>query len=257
MLTSVRSLLAASAIVTSAVLATPVAAQVVNPADEVEDASGIGVELSANVAIVSDYRFRGVSLSDGDIAIQGGIDLGLPAGFYLGTWASSIDEDTVGYGHTELDIYAGWSGEFGVVSTDIGLIYYVYPNAGAGNFDYVEAYGSVGAALGPLETTFGVAYAPEQSSLGDQDNLYVYVEAGAGIPGTPVSVTGHIGYTDGFLTYTTNGEAFDYSIGLESAIPGTPVSLGVAFVGVEGDGLLDPGGTFTDDGIVLSLSASF
>ncbi|APE27138.1 TorF family putative porin [Aurantiacibacter gangjinensis] len=257
MLTSVRSLAAASVFALSAFAAPSAMAQVVNPADEVDDDGGIGVELSANVAIVSEYRFRGVDLSGGDIAIQGGIDLGLPAGFYLGTWASSIDEDTVGYGHTELDIYGGWAGEFGNVSTDVGVIVYIYPNAGAGDFDYVEFYGSLGYALGPAEVTVGIAYAPDQASLGDTDNFYIYSDVGVGIPGTPVTVTGHLGYTDGFLTFTDDSEALDYSIGLEAGLPGTPVSLGVALVGVEGDALIDPNGTFTDDGVVLTLGASF
>jgi len=249
MLTSVRSLLAASILTSTALFAAPALAQ--------DDDEGIGVEVSANVAIVTDYKFRGVSLSDGNIAVQGGVDVGLPAGFYIGTWASSLDEDTVGYGSTELDLYGGWAGEFGNVSTDVGFILYHYPDAGIGDFDYHEFYGSVGVAFGPVETTLGVAYAPEQESLGDTDNLYVYLDAGAGIPGTPVSVTGHIGYTDGFLTFTESGEAMDYSIGVETAIPGTPVSVGAAFVGVEGDVLIDPDGTFTDDSVVLTLSASF
>lgn len=250
MLTSVRSLSAASLIAIAALSTAPAMAQ---------DEEGIGVEVSANVAMVSEYRFRGVNLSDGDLAIQGGVDIGLPAGFYVGTWASSLDEDTVGFGSTELDFYGGWAGEFGNISTDVGVIYYAYPNApeAAGPVDYIEVYGSVGVGLGPVEATLGIAYAPEQSSLGNTDNFYIYTDLGASIPGTPVSVTGHVGYTDGFLTFTNNGEAFDYSIGLEAAIPGTPVSIGAAFVGVEGDVLVDPNGTFTDDTVVLSLSASF
>lgn len=248
MLTSVRSLLAATLLTSTAVLAAPAMAQ---------DDESIGVEVSANVALVSDYKFRGVSLSDGDIAVQGGVDVGLPAGFYVGVWASSLDEDTVGYGSTELDVYGGWAGEFGAVSTDVGFILYHYPNAGEGDFDYHEIYGSAGVAVGPLEMTLGVAYAPKQESLGDTDNFYLYFDAGAGIPGTPVTVTGHLGYTDGFLTFTNDGKALDYSISAETAIPGTPVSLGVAFVGVEGDPLIDPDGTFTDDSVVLTLSASF
>ncbi len=250
MLTSVRSLLAVSVLSTSALLAAPAMAQD-------DDDSGIGVEVSANVAIVSDYKFRGVSLSDGEIAIQGGIDVGLPSGFYVGTWASSLDETTVGFGSTELDIYGGWAGEFGNVSTDIGVIAYIYPDAGPGDFDYLEAYGSVGVGIGPAEATLGIAYAPEQDSLGGTDNFYIYSDLGVGIPGTPVTVTGHLGYTDGFLTFTPDSTAWDYSIGAEAAVPGTPLSVGVAFVGVEGDGLIDPGGTFTDDSVVFSLSASF
>lgn len=248
MLTSVRSLVAATILTSTAVLAAPAMAQ---------DDEGIGVEVSANVALVSDYKFRGVSLSDGDIAVQGGVDVGLPGGFYVGTWASSLDETTVGYGSTELDIYGGWAGEFGNVSTDIGVIGYLYPNAGPGDFDYVEAYGSVGLAIGPAEATLGVAYAPEQDSLGGTDNFYIYTDLGVGVPGTPVTVTGHLGYTDGFLTFTPDSKAWDYSIGAEAGIPGTPLSLGVAFVGVEGDGLIDPTGTFTDDSVVFTLSASF
>ncbi|KLI64298.1 TorF family putative porin [Aurantiacibacter marinus] len=248
MLTSVRSLLAATILTSTAVFAAPAMAQ---------DDDGIGVEVSANVAIVSDYKFRGVSLSDSEIAIQGGVDVGLPSGFYVGTWASSLDETTVGYGSTELDLYGGWAGEFGNVSTDIGVIAYIYPDAGPGDFDYVEAYGSLGLAVGPAEATLGVAYAPERDSLGGTDNFYVYTDLGVGIPGTPVTVTGHLGYTDGFLTFTQDSTAWDYSIGAEAGIPGTPLSVGVAFIGVEGDGLLDPGGTFTEDSVVLTLSASF
>ncbi|MDF1834434.1 MAG: TorF family putative porin [Alteraurantiacibacter sp. bin_em_oilr2.035] len=248
MLTSVRSLLAASVFATTVCLAVPAMAQ--------EEDEGIGIEVSANVALVSDYKFRGVSLSDGDIAIQGGVDLGLPAGFYIGTWASSLDETTVGFGSTELDIYGGWAGEFGSISTDIGVITYIYPNAGAGDFDYVEFYGSVGAAIGPAEATIGIAYAPDQDSLGSTDNFYVYTDVGVGITGTPVVLTGHVGYTDGFLTYTEDSKAWDFSVGAEAAL-GSILTAGVAYVGVEDDRSIDPTRTFTDDSVVFTLSASF
>ncbi|MWV27274.1 TorF family putative porin [Aurantiacibacter rhizosphaerae] len=249
MLTSVRSLTAASVFALSAAFAAPAMAQ--------DDDGGIGVEVSANVAMVSEYRFRGVDLSGGEFAIQGGVDVGLPAGFYVGTWASSLDEQTVGYGSTELDLYGGWAGEFGNISTDVGVIMYIYPDAGPGDFDYVEFYGSVGAAVGPAEVTVGIAYAPDQDSLGSTDNFYIYSDVGVGVPGTPISLTGHVGYTDGFLTFTTDGEAFDYSVGAEVAIAGTPLAVGVSYVGVEGDGIIDPGGTFTSDGVVVTLGASF
>jgi len=102
MLTSVRSLMAATVLAGSALVATPAMAQ---------DDSGISI--SANAAIVSEYRFRGVGLSGGDPAIQGGIDLGTDVGFYIGTWGSSIDAGPLPslYGEMEWDIYAGWSGD--------------------------------------------------------------------------------------------------------------------------------------------------
>jgi uncharacterized protein (TIGR02001 family) len=228
-----------------------------------------GFEFSANVAMVSEYRFRGVDLSGGDIAVQGGVDLAHESGFYIGTWGSSLDEDTVGYGHTEIDVYAGFGGSISdAVSFDLGVLAYLYPNAGPGDFDYVELYGSLGFNLGPAEATVGVAYAPDQDSLGDTDNLYLYTDLGIGIPETPLTVTGHLGYTDGFLTFTDDGKAWDWSIGIEAAVSG-PVSVGIAYVGAEGDpALLDDGGTpdilnddfiydFTDDAVVFTVSASF
>lgn len=240
MLTSVRSLLAASILAGSVFAAAPAAAQ--------------EIELSGNGAIVSEYRFRGVDLSGGDIAVQGGIDAAI-GGFYVGTWGSSLDEDTVGYGHTELDIYGGWGGDLGGVAVDVGVIAYLYPNAGAGDFDYVEVYGSLGTTLGPVDATLGVAYAPEQDSLGSTDNLYIYTDLGIGIPDTPVSISGHVGYTDGFLTFTNDGDAFDWSVGVDLALSEV-VSVGVAYVGAEGD-IVAPAYDFVDDAVLFTISASF
>lgn len=246
MLTSVRSLLAATVLAGSAIAATPALAQ-----DEAGDFT-----LSGNAAVVSEYRFRGVDLSGGDIAIQGGVDLGHSSGFYVGTWGSSIDEDTVGYGHTELDVYAGWSGNLTEgVSLDVGGLFYLYPNAGPGDFDYYEFYSSLGFAFGPAEATVGIAYAPDQDSLGDEDNLYLYGDLGVGIPDTPISISGHLGYTDGFLTFTDNGKAWDWSLGVDVAINDI-VSVGAAYIGSEGD-YAPEDYDFTDDALVLTLSASF
>ena len=215
-----------------------------------------GFSVSANVTFASEYRFRGVDLSGGEFAVQGGFDLAHSSGFYAGTWASNLDEQTVGYGSTELDLYGGWSGDLtDGVSADVGVIGYLYPDAGPGDFDYVEFYGSLTGALGPASLTGGVAYAPDQDSLGGTDNLYLYTDLSVGIPDTPVTINGHLGYTDGFLTFTTDSEAIDWSIGADVAAG--PVTLSAAYVGVEGDALIDPGGTFTDDAFVVSVSASF
>lgn len=247
MLTSMRGLLAATVLAGSTLAAAPAFAQ-----DEG------AIEISGNAALVTEYRFRGVDLSGGDIAIQGGIDAAHSSGFYVGTWGSSLDEDTVGYGHTELDIYGGWSGDIAAgVSADVGVLYYMYPNAGPGDFDYIEFYGSVGFALGPAEATVGVAYAPDQDSLGSTDNIYVYTDLGVGIPNTPVSLSAHLGYTDGFLTFTNNSKAWDWSIGADFALTEN-LSVGVAYVDAEGDFTPGPGNyNFTDSAIVGTLAVSF
>ena len=240
----------------SAIYSAPAAAQVVNPSDEVEDDRSGSLDFSANIAIASEYRFRGIDLSGGDPALQGGIDLAHGSGFYVGTWGSSLDDDTVGFGDLELDVYGGWSGQLSdALSIDIGAIGYLYPDAGPGDFDYYEFYGSLGFGLGPAEATLGLAYAPEQDSLGGTDNVYVYTDLGVGIPGTPVTIKGHVGYTDGFLTFTGDGMAFDWSLGAEASIYG-PLTLSAAYVGAEDDiprGAYD----FADDAFVVTLGVTF
>lgn len=227
------------ALLTSAAIATPAYAEEL----------GGGLNVSGNAAIVTDYRFRGVSFSDGDIAIQGGIDLEHDSGFYVGTWGSSIEDSPV-FGHTELDIYAGWSGEISSgLSLDVGVLAYLYPNGNVGNADYIEPYASLSYLIGPAEIKTGVAYAPSQDSTGDADNLYLYTDLGVGIPNTPISVSGHLGYTDGSLSVDPDGDYWDWSLGAEAVFG--MLSIGVAYVstGVNGSN--------TDGTVVGTLGVSF
>ncbi|MEL7188573.1 MAG: TorF family putative porin [Pseudomonadota bacterium] len=214
------------------------------------------LSFSANVALATEYRFRGVNLSGGNFAIQGGLDLSHSSGFYIGTWGSNLDEQTVGYGSSELDLYGGWSGNLtDAVSVDVGAIAYIYPDAGPGEFDYYEVYGSVGFSLGPVSVTPGFAYAFDQDSLGGTDNTYLYTDLSIGIPDTPVTLNGHLGYTDGFLTFTNDSKAVDWSIGADLAVG--PVTFNVSYIDVESDALVDPGEVFTSDAFVATVSASF
>ena len=212
---------------------------------------------SGYVQGVSDYRFRGLSLSGGDFAVQGTINLNHSSGFYVGTWASSL-EDTPVYGSTEVDVYGGWTKAIGGgITADIGLLYYVYPNGRVGKANYFEPYASLTAAIGPATAKVGVAYAPSQDSLGNQDNTYVYGELGAGIPSTPISVSAHLGYADGvqspdLLTGAGTGGGFDYSLGATYAI--TPkFSVGASYVGVDGTSIK----RFSDDTVVATVKLAF
>lgn len=249
MLTSVRSLMAATLFAGSVLTATPAFAQ------DAEASSGVTV--SGNVALVTDYRFRGVSLSGGDMALQGGIDAATDSGFYVGTWASSIAGGSP-YGELELDVYGGWSSDIAPgVTIDVGLLYYIYPTGDtSADTDYFEPYASIATTLGPVSATLGAAYAWDQDSLGGSDNLYVYTDFELGIPNTPVSVTAHLGYTDGvlappLLAGTADDTGFDWSIGASATVFGG-LSVGVSYVGVEGPSI----DGFTDDAIVGTLSFS-
>lgn len=245
MLTSIRGLVAASLLATGLV-ASPALAQ-----DE-EEASSFTV--SGNVTLVSDYRFRGVSLSDGDPAIQGGITVTHDSGFYLGTWASSLGDSTAGvYGDMELDLFGGWAGDVSEgVGLDVGLLYYAYPTNPAGvDAEFFEPYVTVSTTLGPVTAKVGANYAWDQKALVD-DSLYLRGDLSTGLPGTPFSLNAHLGYTDGAFSFDPDGESFDWSVGATATVLGS-LTLGVSYVGVEAPSV----NNLTDDAVVFSLGASF
>lgn len=108
--------------------------------------------LSANVGVVSDYLFRGISQSKGAPAIQGGFDLTHESGLYVGTWLSSISwvSDTQGGSYpTEIDVYGGFRNNITEdVGYDVGVVTYNYPGSGRDSSAYVspwtaEVYGSL------------------------------------------------------------------------------------------------------------------
>lgn len=242
MLTSVRSLLAATVLASAALTAAPAMAQ-----DEPES----DITVTGNVSIVSDYRFRGVSLSDGDPAIQGGLTIGHKSGFYVGTWASSL-EDTAAFGEMEMDLFAGWKGEVtSNLTVDVGLTYYAYPS-GDGEVEYFEPYAKLSTTLGPVGATVGVAYAWDQDSLGGEDNLYIFTDLSVGIPNTPITITGHLGYSDGILALDGDQKTMDWGIGASITVLGG-LTLGAQYVGVDGPNF----NNFTDDAVVVSLGYSF
>ena len=86
------------------------------------------VTVSGNVALATDYTFRGVSQTDGP-AVQGGFDATFgDSGFYLGTWASNINFG--GGSDLELDVYGGYKFALGAVNMDT-LVVSVYDDVDA------------------------------------------------------------------------------------------------------------------------------
>ena len=90
-----------------------------------------GLSTSFNVGAVSDYRYRGISQTRLKPALQGGVDLSHPSGFYLGAWASTIRwvKDLEGDAGVEVDVYGGYKGELAKgLGYDVGVLGYVYPS---------------------------------------------------------------------------------------------------------------------------------
>ena len=124
-----------------------------------------GAEFSANVALTTDYSFRGWSQTLRDPAIQGGFDVGFDSGFSVGTWASNVN-----FGETsmEWDLYVGWSKELSDgVSLDLTAIYFDYPN----DRDALN-YQEYAAAVSFGDVSLSINYSP--SYLGADDVSFIY-----------------------------------------------------------------------------------
>ncbi len=222
-------------------LATPAFAQA-------EEEAG-PISVSANVALVSDYRFRGFSQSGQNAAIQGGITVSHESGFYVGTWGSSINFA----GNVEVDYFAGYSTDVSdALNVDVGITYYVYPKDGNVTSNVFEPYVSLSTTTGPVSVTAGVNYAWSQDSLGGNDAVYFRLDPSVAIPSTPFSLNGHVGYavSDSFLG-GADGEVFDYSVGVTADYLG--LTFGASLVGTDEPG--SPRGA--DTAVVFSLSAGF
>lgn len=110
-------------------------------------------EVSYNIALTNDYRFRGISQTLFDPAVQGGADYtNNPTGLYAGTWLSNIKwvKDGGGNGNVEWDVYGGKRGEIVKdVSYDVGGLAYIYPSNNLHpDANTFEIYGQVG--YGPV-----------------------------------------------------------------------------------------------------------
>jgi len=123
--------------------------------------------LSANVAMSSNYLWRGVTQSSDDAAISGGIDYTHSSGFYTGTWVSTASwAPGMSY---ELDLYGGFSADINdSMSYDVGFIYFGYPDETSGDANFSEIYGSFSFS----DLTLGVAVLTSGEGADVADTIY-------------------------------------------------------------------------------------
>lgn len=184
-------------------------------------------ELSANIALTTDYRFRGVSQTDEGPAVQGGFDWSAGL-FYLGTWASSVDfgDDTT----MEIDFYGGITPSVGPIDLDLGIIYYAYPDSPDDpDQDFVEYYAGAGTtAFDFLDLGLSVAYS-DDFYLETGESLYTLFTAGI-----PLGKYFGLDASYGVSSFDDDGtdDYTDYSIGLTTAAYGLDFDL--RFIDTEG-----------------------
>ena len=252
------------------------------------------VTITGSAALASDYRFRGVSQSDEELAVQAGVTATHESGVYAGFWGSNLAGwGTFGGANLELDLIAGYKFKPSESATlDVGVTYYMFPG-GADETDFFEPYAKLSGTLGPASLTAGLAYAPAQQALGrwyedgasaaagvyddpgdKEDNLYLWGDFAAGVPNTPLTAKAHIGYSNGnrglgpnATSVAPTGEYWDWLLGVDATYRN--LTLGVAYVdtdiSAQESAYLRPSfsrgqdgsGSIADGTFVFSLTAAF
>lgn len=211
------------------------------------------VTFSGNVALTTDYVYRGISQTDEGAAIQGGFDLEHSSGFYAGVWASNLDfgDDA----DIEIDYYAGVTGEFSnKIGWDVGALYYSYPDsddADDGDYDFTEVHGSLSYDFGPAAVTGGLAYSDD--FFGNTgDSLYANVDVDVPLP-NDFSLGLHYGNQD----IDDVDDYNDWSVGLSKSLGGFDFALNYHDTDIDED---DTNAAATDklsdDRFVFTISKS-
>jgi uncharacterized protein (TIGR02001 family) len=171
--------------------------------------------IAANVALTTDYIYRGISQTSGGSAIQGGFDYASESGFYIGTWASSITFDD----SIEIDYYAGFSGSLTEeVGFDVGVLFYDYP--GMSSDDFLEVYGSL--SYGDL--TAGIAYS-DDFYAGSGSAAFYTLDYGFDL-GNDFALGLHYGFQDfDQAVFGTEDSYSEYNVSISKPYAGVDLSL--------------------------------
>ncbi len=178
---------------------------------------------SGSFGFFTDYRFRGVSQNDEDLALHGSLDWSHEMGFYLGAWASNVDFGDSA--QSEVDIYAGVAREYWGVTFDIGGIYFTYPGALESlRLDYFEYMFGMSTEFPLISMGATIYYTPEFTG-GFGNATYVSYDAEVPLV-SRLAMTGHFGYQ--WITDNAGAErpdTLDWSIGATYATHGFDLSL--------------------------------
>ena len=199
----------------------------------VPTAQAFAAEVSGNVALTSDYRFRGISQSDNAPSIQGGFDVAFDSGVYIGTWGAavdfdcSVDPDSCGglNGGIELDYYAGYATDLSdSVSIDVGYIFYDYPQDEGLLGDYAEVYGSLsfgdfGVGINYSDDYWGetgkFTYTYATYSVGLSDSLALDLLVGSGDYDEPGYLDGATSHMNWSVSLSTSAAGLDFALTYE------------------------------------------
>jgi len=250
--------------IAAALLAAPPAAAQETGAEPPAPAPSAGAipafDISGELNLYSDYRFRGISRSDEDPAVQAGFTIRHESGLYAGARGTSLAGND-GFrlrnpafrdqGDAQFDLYAGYGRSLGGgFDLDAGLMYYAFAGA-RGATDYAEPYAALSYLIGPAQLTGGVKWAPSQAGTGHQDMVYLYGQLDVSVPFRPWSFSAQAGRQD----TGRYGSYWNWSLGARYHVPlrGLPhTEIGVRYVDTD-----LPSAHGQDAGVLASVEVSF
>lgn len=209
------------------------------------------MKTSASIGAFSDYRLRGMSLSDKTAVMQGSIEASVPlsdsVSVFAGLWGSSLDKDA-GAGALEADLYGGVAVTTGDISWKATYLRIVFPDDSPADIDFDQYAASVSFPLGPIAGTLGVVH---DEYNGGTQSTYVYASGGYTIPDTPVALKATLGFED--------GDPFNekWNWGLGASYTYKAVTFGVEYIDTDTKTLSATGKDLTDSTVVVSLTSAF
>ena len=174
-------------------------------------------QVTGNLGLTSDYRFRGVSQSQNAPAVQGGIDYAHSSGFYVGNWNSSVSSQmyTNGSG-VESDLYAGFKKDiYKGLTLDVGSYNYFYPRATnntSTNFDTNELFAGLG--YGPVSVKYSQSLSNYFGTANSKNSQYYQADLAQPLTyiSKNLSLLAHVGRTE--VNNNSNLNYTDYNVGL-------------------------------------------
>jgi uncharacterized protein (TIGR02001 family) len=247
------------------------ALMVATPALADDAAPPPAITVNGTATVVSDYRFRGISQTDKNFAVQGSLTVSHESGLYATVWGSSIDDYVTisGQSHQEIDLIIGFKKSLGAATIDIGALYYVYPKTrlpgDISSSNFIEPYLAISGTAGPVTAKATVNWAPKQKALAlDQispsnDNVYIAGDFSAAIPGTPLGLSAHVGHSFGPSWLATTGRGNEYTDwALGATLTFKALTFGVQYVDTDTTFFVPVSGKdAAKGGVVATLGVSF
>ncbi|MFT4019979.1 MAG: TorF family putative porin [Acinetobacter sp.] len=250
-----------------AVTAAATISSVAMAADENTFLSQNGLTFSGNVALTSDYRWRGQTQTENDPAIQGTFTLAHSSGLYVSVFASNVDflvEPGGKETHLELDPSIGFTTPITLGSLkptlDIGAAYYNYPSNSDLNFPEYYAKLSFADVLSKGDVlTPNIAYSNEFLGYSSVNNWYFNLTYTTPFADTGFGGIASVGYANADRTvYGNDNTAWDWKVGVNYGFKSVQgLSAELAAVGTNIEGYSAAANRGVDTGAVFTLTKAF